>query len=68
MTISRKTKMMAGRGIGMNPKKAITLRKGKSVAYAARTPKIAPEAPIVGLYDALSRKAWKSPAKIPDSR
>ncbi len=37
---------MAGSGMGMNPTNEITNRKGNKMAKAAKTPKIAPEAPI----------------------
>ncbi len=48
-----KTNMIAGRGRGMNPKSLRTHRKGNKMAKAARIPKIAPEAPIVGIEDEL---------------
>ena len=42
------TNRMAGMGIGMNPKSLRSQRKGKRIAKAANTPKIAPEAPMWG--------------------
>lgn len=46
---------MAGRGRGINPTNEITNRKGNKMAKAAKTPKIAPEAPMVGMAEALFR-------------
>jgi len=50
-----KTNRMAGSGMGMKPKSLRSQRKGKRMAKAANTPKIAPEAPMVGIADALFR-------------
>ena len=44
-----KTNMIAGKGKGMNPKSLRSHRKGNKMANAAKIPKIAPEAPIVGI-------------------
>jgi len=49
------TNSMAGMGMGMNPKSLRSQRKGKRIAKAANTPKIAPEAPMVGMTDVLFR-------------
>jgi len=43
--------MMAGMGTGIKPKRLINHRKGKRIAKAAKTPKIAPDAPIHGTLD-----------------
>lgn len=45
--------MMAGRGTGIKPKSVINHRKGNRIAKAAKTPKIAPDAPMVGISDVL---------------
>ena len=50
-----KTNSRAGKGTGMKPKSFSSQRKGKSMAKAAKTPKIAPEAPMVGIEDSVVR-------------
>ena len=45
--------MIAGTGTGIKPKRLISQRKGKRIAKAAKTPKIAPDAPMVGMLDVL---------------
>jgi hypothetical protein len=49
VSIVMKTKRIAGRGRGIKPNNLRTHRKGNKMANAARIPKIAPEAPIVGI-------------------
>jgi len=53
--IVMKTNRMAGSGMGMKPKSLRSQRKGNRIANAARTPKIAPQAPMVGIADVLFR-------------
>jgi hypothetical protein len=50
-----KTNTIEGRGRGIKPKSLSTHRKGNKIANAAKIPKIAPDAPIVGIVDELSK-------------
>ena len=50
-----KTNIRAGMGMGMKPKSLMSHLKGNSIAREAKTPKIAPEAPMVGMAGVVVR-------------
>ena len=54
--------------MGMKPKSLMSHLKGKSIAKEAKTPKIAPDAPMVGMAGVVVRYVWNRPAITPKAR